>query len=240
MSGFDESASETRTTPAKLHIGLAMMTRGTVLRLPGNNCSNLLHTKCLDAKYPPYQKGEQACNPSCKEKTCLGYGGCIPLVLESTVLLPMLVYFKEALTVQLATNHRKQKAAASCAIWIVVRGASEGWSVFSAPSASARSASDGLLERTSCVKLSALLPISDPWELRTCSFSGMVWYSSCDCPFCCRSLQALNANGRRYRVNELVLRYVSLYFTSANVQKTYTRTRTGTAYHILLLRRGPA
>ena len=61
-----------------------------------------------------------------RRETYLGHGGCIPLVLESTVLLPMLVYFKEALTDQLATNHRKQKADASCAIWIVVRGASEG------------------------------------------------------------------------------------------------------------------
>lgn len=168
----------------------------------------------------PAKRVNKPATPRVRRETRLGHDCCIPLVLESTVLLPMLVYFKEALTDQLAINHKKQKTDASCATWIVVRGASEGWSPFSAPSSSARSgtvASDGLLERASCERLSALLPIWDLWELRTGSFSGMVWYSSCDRSFRRRSLQALNANGRRYSVNELVLRYVTLYFTSANV-----------------------
>lgn len=96
-----------------------------------------------------------------RRETHLGHVDCIPLVLASTVLLPTLVYFKEALTDQLAINHKKQKKDASCAVWNVVRGASEEWSSFSAPSASARSgavASDGLLERASCVRRSVLLP----------------------------------------------------------------------------------
>jgi len=74
----------------------------------------------------------------------------MPLVLASTVLLPTLVYTNEALTVQLAINHKKQKTDASCAVWSVVRGDPEKWSSFNAPSSSASSGADGLRECASC------------------------------------------------------------------------------------------
>jgi len=82
------------------------------------------------------------------------------------------------------------------------------------------------------MRRSALFSIYNLWALRTGSVSGIDWYSSCDRPFRRRSLQDLNANGSRYSMNELVLRYVTLYFTSANVQKElHTNTyRNGLSY----------
>jgi hypothetical protein len=160
VRGYDESASETRITPAKLRIVSAMMTKGTVYRVYLVTTAAIFCI--LSASMPnilPTKRVNKPATFNVRREMHLRHVGCIPLVLASTVLLPTLVYSKEALTDQLAINHKKQKKDASRAVWIVVRGASEGWSPFNAPSVSARSTSDGLPERASCVRHSALLSI---------------------------------------------------------------------------------
>ena len=53
-------------------------------------------------------------------------GKPLPLILDNTVALATLVKARDAFTVQLATNQKKQKIMASCAVSFTVNGAMSG------------------------------------------------------------------------------------------------------------------